>query len=646
MVASPRTRGARTTADRSVRAGAAPARAGSAPVLGPTPEDPVTLGGFSTTSDDFPRVSGARNPAPPGTLWRLGETPVHAVPTGGGRPRVLVIGWCGATTGQLRDLSAEPVPTDVTWRWPGSYAVVEECTECVVVHTDPAAAFPVYATRWDGGWAWATSARALASLTGADVDVGRIACAVLAPSVPPLVGGRTFFSGVEQLPPGSRVELPRNGGPLRRSTTWCPEPEPHRPAHRRLRRALTDAVALRVRADPSLSSDLSGGLDSTTVAVLAARSLSDPHVLDAVTIHPEGRLDGADLYYAGLAAASAGRISHRLLPLGAEHLPYGGITSVPATDEPAPSTLTQARLLGQFRWMRREFGTRTHLTGDGGDSVLFRPPAQLCDLVRARRWRRTLREAYGWARLRRVPVVPLLRGAVTMAATRRSDALADLARYFSGGTAPGLGRGNVRWVTPPPVPGWAGPLALGHVAEAAARAAAAPDPLRRFDASLHTLVDEIREVARTARADAELAASCGIDLHNPFLDPSVIDAVLRDPLDHRPPVHGYKPLLVRAVGDLLPPAVAARTTKGSFEADHFTGMRENLADLQSLGDGRLASLGLLDPALFRRHLRHAAAGVPMSLATLEQALMAEAWLRAHHRDPAPTWIFGLPGRSV
>ncbi|MEV6248616.1 albusnodin/ikarugamycin family macrolactam cyclase [Streptomyces sp. NPDC051742] len=607
----------------------------------------MPLGGFSTTSDDFPRLLGAHFPAAPSALWRLGKTPVRTVTAGEGRSRVLVIGSCGATDGQLRVLSDGPVPADVTWRWPGLYAVIEERTEGVLVHTDPAAAFPLYGTRWGGGWAWSTSARVLASLTRADVDVRRVGCAVLAPSVPALAGNRTFFTGIQQLPPGSRIELPRDGGVLRCITTWRPESEPGRMAHRQLRRTLTNAVALRAQADPTLSSDLSGGLDSTTVAVLAARALSGSHVLNAVTIHPEGRLDGADLHYARLtAAASAGRITHRLLPLGTEHLPYSGITSVPATDEPAPSTLTQARLLGQFRWMHRELGTRAHLTGDGGDSVLFQPPAQLCDLMRAGRWRRAVREAQGWARLRHTPVVPLLRGAAAMARISRPDALALLARHFSGETPPSHDRGNVRWFTPLPIPGWAAPAAVGRVAEAAAQAAAASDPLHKLDASLHTLVDEIREVARTARADAELAASCGVDLHNPFLDPSVIDAVLRNPLERRPSVHGYKPLLVRAVGDLLPPAVAARTTKGSFEADHFTGMRENLDDLLALGDGRLASLGLLDPTRFRRCLRHAAAGVPMPLATLEQALMVEAWLHAHHRDPFPTWVDNVPIRTI
>jgi asparagine synthase (glutamine-hydrolysing) len=88
---------------------------------------------------------------------------------------------------------------------------------------------------------------------------------------------------------------------------------------------------------------------------------------------------------------------------------------------------------------------------------------------------------------------------------------------------------------------------------------------------------------------------------------------------------------------LLAPETSARTTKGSFEADHYTGLRANLAELSELADGRVAALGLLHPGRFRGHLARAAAGLPMPLATLEQAVAVEAWLTAHHRDPAPAW---------
>ncbi|WP_424213531.1 albusnodin/ikarugamycin family macrolactam cyclase [Streptomyces sp. BI20] len=610
----------------------------------PTSGGLVALGGFSTKGVPCPRPLGAELIDPTTTLWRLGATPVRTVSADGGTRRVRILGWCGATDAQLADLAARPLPTDVTWRWAGSYALVEETPDHVILHTDPGSAFPLYAAPWGSGWAWSTSARLLAALTESAVDVGRLACAILTPSIPALTAGRSFFEGVEQVAPGCRTELPRDGAAPRSITVWRPDPDRSRLAHRRLRHTLTKAVALRTTADPTLSSDLSGGLDSTAVAVLAAQALPTPHRLNAVTIHPRGNEDGADLRYARqAAAASGGRIGHHLVPMDARHLPYSLITAVPPTDEPAPSTLTQARLRGQFRWMHDHLGTRTHLTGDGGDSILFQPPAHLADLIRHRYLRRAAGEAFGWARLRRTPVGPLLRDAAAMARTGRRQALAGLPGRLSGQDTGN--RGDARWFPLLPLPGWAEPAAVGYVAEAARQAATCPDPLAGLDASVRILVDEIREVARTAVADVELAASCGIDLHNPFLDPSVVNAVLANPLERRPAVHAYKPLLIRAVGDLLPPAVAARTTKGGFDADHYAGLRANLDDLAALADGHLAELGLIDPGHLRRHLRRAAAGIPMPLATLEQALTAEAWLVAHHREPAPAWT-AHPARSA
>ncbi|MFD4375435.1 albusnodin/ikarugamycin family macrolactam cyclase [Streptomyces sp. NPDC058486] len=594
----------------------------------------MPVGGFSTPRPGLPRPVGA-HALPLTSAWRLGEIPVRGAQHMD--RRVLVVGPCAADDDEVRSLACRPVPASVTWRWSGAYAVVEEAAGRVVVHTDPASALPVYAVAWNGTWAWSTSARFLAALTSARLDSERLACAVLAPSLPVLAEGRSFFDGVEQLPPGCRVTLSHDGRPYASSVVWCPDPVGGSP-HLRLRDALTSAVRLRTTTDPALSSDLSGGLDSTTVAVVAAAALDGP--LDAVTVHPEGLLDGADLSYARLTAtASQGRIAHRLLPLTAEHRPYTRLREVPVTDEPAPSTLTHARLLGQLRWMRRTLGSRTHLTGDGGDSVLFQPPARLSDLVRHGHYRQATSEAVGWARLRRTPVAPLLRDATAMARTSRAQALAHLATGSGGGWE---NAGDVRWFPTPPVPLWATPDALGLLARATERAAVRPDDLPGLDASVRILVDEIREVARTAVADAGLAASEGIGLHNPFLDARVVDAILRTPLRGRPPVHAYKPTLATAFADVLPAEVRARTTKGSFEADHYSGMRTALPELLDSAGLHLAALGLLHLPRFRAVLRRAAAGVPMPLATIEQALTTDAWLHAVGRTPPPQWAVPVP----
>ncbi|MFJ2439012.1 albusnodin/ikarugamycin family macrolactam cyclase [Streptomyces sp. NPDC087658] len=605
----------------------------------------MIFGGSTVPRCDSVRPEGAELVSDESSVWRMGGVPVRLAASQGGHRHVLVLGWCGATASELSCLTDDRLPTDIAWRWPGLYAVAEETPRGVVLHTEPSAALPIYVTVWRRGWVCSSSARRLARLISTGVDTQRIACSVLSPSVPALAGSRTFFTGVKQLAPGSRIELPTNGGSLRCSTRWRPDVIPG-PPDRRLRDALSAAVALRVDTAPGLSCDLSGGLDSTTVTVLAASSLSGGQRLDAVTIHPAGNENGADLRYAQLASAAyPDRINHHLLPLTSQHLPYTRISAVPATDEPAPSTLTHSRPTSQLHWMHQHLGSRTHLTGDGGDSVLFQPPAHLSDLIRHRKLLRAVNETLGWARLRHRSVASLLREAAVMARTGRRDALTRVARGFAHPIPRGADRGGVAWFTLLPIPTWAEPAAVKLLADAASEAVDAEDPLPGLDASARTLVDEIREVARTAAADNEIAATCGIDLYNPFLDPRVMDAVLRTPIDLRPSVHTYKPVLSRAMRHLLPPAVAARTTKGSFNSDHYTGLRANLPDLLSLADGQLAGLGIIAPDRLRRHLCEAAAGIPMSLATIEQALSSEAWLRAHSEDRGPAWT-DEPARST
>lgn len=598
----------------------------------------MIFGGFSTPSGTGPRPTGSQPVSADVRTWCVQGLGVSArvVSAKTGRRRIIVLGLCGASRADLDDLLDHPLPDDVAWRWPGAYAVVEEREDAILIHTDPASAYPVYAMRFREGWAWCTSGRLLAALQGAGVDSGRLVSSILLPSVPALAGDHTFFSGVKQLPPGSRIELPPDKRPFGCTVTWHPAPVSGLPAPHRLREVLAAAVSLRVSADPDLSCDLSGGLDSTSIAVLAAQALPVGKQLPAVTVHPDGDLEGADLRYARLTTvANEDRMVHLQLPLGTEHLPYTAITAVPATDEPVPSTLTGARLIGQMWWMRTHLGTRTHLTGDGGDSVLFQPPLHLADLIRHRRWRQAAGEALGWARLRHGTPLSLLRDAHRAACLPRHEALRQLARDV--GAPDRHDQGRVCWFPLVPFPSWATSAARHLLADVADEAARAEDLLPGLDGSIRALADEVREIARSATADAALVASCGVGLHNPFLDPQVVTAMLTVPLEQRPAIYSYKPVLRAAMTDLLPDTVAARDTKGSFEADHFTGMRANLPDLLDLADGHLAELGLIDPGRFRTTLREAAAGIPAPLASIEQALTAEAWLRAHHRTPLSAW---------
>ncbi|MFD7593682.1 albusnodin/ikarugamycin family macrolactam cyclase [Kitasatospora sp. NPDC059812] len=596
----------------------------------------MAFGGFSSSATSTPHPLGATRLHPQSSVWMTGMTPAQLYRTEGGPARRLfVLGPSGARLADLKALGAGPLPADLAWRWPGAYAVVSEAGHETVIFTDPAAAQPVYVSRFGSGWAWSSSARLLAGLNRAPVDTRRLVTAVFAPLLPALVAGRSYFSGVEQLPPGARIRLAPGTAP-QITNLWLPQPDIGPEPAGRFRAELEKAVGLGL-GDGPFSTDLSGGLDSSSITLLAARQAPDSVCVTAVTVHPEGDESGADLRFARLVANSMpGRIKHHLLPTQREHLPYTGITDVPAADEPAPSTMAWAGLLRQLEWMAERFDTTLHLTGDGGDSVCSQPPVHIADLVRHRQLRAAFHQAAGWARLRHLPLSNILRQAVASARLSRTDALSVLAAQVVQG--PSSAAGAVHWFPSVQLPAWAGVETLPQLRGEIERVAAAPDPLVGLDAGVRTVIDEIREVARTAQADAALAEEIGIRLRNPFLDASVVNSLLRVPLEARPPVYAYKPQLVRAMSDLLPAPLSARSTKGSFNADFYTGRRENLDALLGLADGFLSALGLVEPRALRRVLKQAAMGMPVPMGILDRTLAVEAWLLALDRESEPQWI--------
>ncbi|WP_067797138.1 albusnodin/ikarugamycin family macrolactam cyclase [Actinomadura formosensis] len=604
------------------------------------------FGGFSGPAAISRAPAGGRAVWPElPVCWTVGDWAEHEVrATRKGHRSIVVFGSSDITWADLSCLALHGVPDDVAWRWPGGYTVVEVTDDATTIWTDLGGAWPIYVTAADGGVYWSSSSRALAGLTMTGPDVEQLAARLLAPSVPILLDSRSAFTDIQRIPAGHRGTLPA-GGPARPwRPVWTPRPRSGSPAAR-LRDELAAAVALRLGTASTLTVDLSGGYDSTALTLLAANMSRLGREVTGVTVYPVGRPSGGDLDYARMAAERSG-ILHRLMPLDVEHAPYSRLGAVPVTDEPAPSTIAHARVSGQLEWMRETLGTDCHMTGDGGDSLLCSPPIMLADLVAAGQYRRAWAETLKWARLRRLPPWPLLSSAYRTARTSRTDALRDLAIMLRNGRSQSRTDGDIRWYATDPVPPWATMEACEQAATVAERVAerTAPAPATLFAAI--TAADSMAEVGRTARADVQLAEFTGVSLHNPFTDSRVIDAYLSIPLAERPGPADYKPILRDALCDLFPAALAARITKGDFNPDHYGGMRANLAELHSLADGRLAALGLVDPAAFRRTLSMTAAGLPVPFSTVEPAVAAEVWLRAVDMAQPVAWSAAQHGRGA
>ncbi|MFB0629236.1 albusnodin/ikarugamycin family macrolactam cyclase [Streptomyces sp. AB3(2024)] len=521
-------------------------------------------------------------------LWVVGPIPERTAKTvQRDGVQLAVLGPCGAGGVELeRAMSARDLAS-AAGLWAGSYTVVRHRRgrNEVEILTDPAGGCPLYRVSTADGTVWGSSSRALAGLVGRQVDTEWLGV-FLADKQNPLPG-RSSWAGVVPVPAGHLMTLTQEGAA---SVTpwWQPSRRSYEEAVSLVSELLADGVQARVDG-VAVSADLAG-TDSTTVAVLAAQH---GRVL-ALTAHPEGVTWGGDMKYARQLRHPS--IEHLHFPLGRAHLPFAPTTTaLPPTDEPAPSSGLWSMLSEQLLSVAAQ-GATCHLTGDGGDNLFMAPPTHLADLARRGRMVRLGHDAMAWAQLRRVSPWPLLRSA--------------LRRDTRGLARPWLER-----------PAWL-----------LAPAAEAPSHPNGADAALFA---DVRGAAHATHQDVQLAAALGIELSNPYFDGALLDAVVSVPAAERFTVRRHKPLLVDAIGPLLPDAHRSRATKGVFAGDFHRGVRENLSPLLALADGQLAERGLIDPGPLRAAIHRLALGVESVWPPILAALTAEMRLGAV-AAPTPT----------
>ena len=240
---------------------------------------------------------------------------------------------------------------------------------------DPLGVKP-FAYAWDGvELRFASEAHVVARAGGA--RLAPCAQAVLEYLVAPYFSGveRPMLDGVEYLQPGHTLEVGPEGPVLERYFRFEVARGPAAPPAAELRACLERAVRRAGLADEPVGVFLSGGLDSSALAAIAARAYPSPPT--AYTIAFEG-MDGFD--YAGgtivvsddtpfarLAAAEAG------LPLVRVEAPREGLAEalarVARTNDALPAWEQE---LAQDRLARAASGTyRAVLVGDAADETHF-----------------------------------------------------------------------------------------------------------------------------------------------------------------------------------------------------------------------------------------------------------------------------------
>jgi asparagine synthase (glutamine-hydrolysing) len=241
---------------------------------------------------------------------------------------------------------------------------------------DPLGVKPL-AYAWDGlEFAFASEAHVVARAR--DVPVRAHAGAILEYLVAPCFSGveRPMFDGVEYLPPGHWLELGPGGPTLRRYYRFTVGDQDPGPGDAALREGLDRAVRRACRADEDIGVFLSGGLDSTAIAALAARALAAPPPAFTIAFAGMAGYDYArstivvsdDLPYAELAARALGS------PLTIVQAPRGELAAdlerIAATNDALPAWEQE---LAQDRLARAAAATglKAVLVGDAADETHF-----------------------------------------------------------------------------------------------------------------------------------------------------------------------------------------------------------------------------------------------------------------------------------
>ncbi|WP_136799772.1 asparagine synthase-related protein [Desulfosediminicola ganghwensis] len=182
----------------------------------------------------------------------------------------------------------------------------------------------------------------------------------------------TFFKRITKLEPAHFLSV--TAGEIRTKRYWRPEDAPRvkfedaETYAGKLRELLQLAVEARLRSDYPITSHLSGGLDSSTIAVIAARKLGErgEKLLAFNWLHEPTEADDPDHYEWANSRTIAEQegIMHSYVSLSAED-----IFRFLRTDSIADGDSARFWYEYQIHTAAQEIGSRTLLSGWGGDEL-------------------------------------------------------------------------------------------------------------------------------------------------------------------------------------------------------------------------------------------------------------------------------------
>ena len=565
---------------------------------------------------------------PSGRPWLLGRWPESVLSSGqAGATKIAVIGQHALTSEQLAS-TAGRIRTvadldQVAGSLVGSAHLLASVGGRVRVQGTVTGIRRVFHARAAGTTVAADRADVLAYLLNSGLDEERLAVHLLEPPILYPLAGQPVWRGVMLLPADRYLVIDGDGE--HRSVRWWTPPAPVMPMAQgapALRQALSAAVAARTHGRPLVSCDL-GGVDSTAICSVAAHQQAK--VVAYTGASPDPLAD--DVAWATRTVAALGNVEHHVVPADEMPLVYHGLLSLDdQLDEPCAVTVDRDRwlIIAQRAAAR---GSTLHLTGFGGDELLYGSIAHMHGLLRTSP-KAALRHLRGFAAKYRWP-----RGQVLRQLSDNRPYPAWLASVADTLTVlrPPIDEPLLDWGFRPRLPPWTTPETVAAVQGLIRTEARSVQPLAEGRGQ-HRELETMRFISRIARQADQMATRAGVMLAAPYYDDRVIEAGLAVRPQERVTPWRYKPLIVEAMRGIVPDQSLTRQTKANGTGDEEPGLRRHRAEILALWeDSRLGRLGLIDPAALRELCTRP---IPPQLqpGVLYQSVACEVWLRTLERS--------------
>lgn len=379
------------------------------------------------------------------------------------------------------------------------------------------------------------------------------------------------------------------------------------------------AVQAPLRTDRPVMIELSGGLDSSTVACIAAESIRNGQTqttrFDTVSLIYDESPTSDESEFIKCVESHLGKTGIHVRDEDCNLLPHQDADFDVVSPNPV---VCSSGFHGALRRLMRETGARVLLTGVGGDQVLgsgYNPYPLLADLLVLKKPVALHRELRLWSQVLDKPYLSLLWHKTLVPVLPRA-------------LQPWVRRDRMKSVPP-----WFNRdfVARTRLRE---RNLPTPDPFGfRLPGEIDRAISYL-SVVKGIAACYRRELTC-LDSSPPYVHRPLIEFLQAIPFEQFLRPGENRSLMRRALRDVLPEKIARRKTKGNPEEGIARAIAREAPLMRSLfADSRVCACGFMDSAPLLAAVDRAKNGLEKYAGALLLTISLEFWLRALEQRPA------------